>query len=75
LARGGADLSFFEGDTVVRIGGIEAVVLFAGMAPNFTGLFQINVFVPGGVTPGDAVLLELEVDRRAAQGGVTIAVR
>lgn len=75
LARGGADLSYFVENTVARIGGIEAVVLFAGMAPNFTGLFQINVLIPSGVTSGDAVLLELEVGGRAAQGGVTIAVQ
>ena len=75
LARGGADLSFFEEATVVRIGGIETIVLFTGMAPGFAGLFQINVFVPAGVAPGGAVLLELEVGGRSAQGGVTIAVR
>jgi uncharacterized protein (TIGR03437 family) len=75
LARGGASLSFFQEDTVVRIGGVEAVVLFAGMAPNFTGLFQINVFVPQGVAPGDAVSLEVRIGGREAQGGVTIAVQ
>ncbi len=74
LARGGADLSFLQETTVVRIGGIEAEVLFTGMAPNFAGLFQINVFVPEGVTPGVSVLLEVEIAAREAQGGVTIAV-
>lgn len=75
LAGGEEDLSVFQEATVVRIGGIDAVVLFAGMAPNFAGLFQINVFVPDGVTPGGVVLLELEIGGRAAQGGVTIAVQ
>jgi uncharacterized protein (TIGR03437 family) len=58
----------------VRIGGIAGNVVFAGLAPMFVGLYQINVQVPQGVTPGNEVTVQI------IQGGVqgnttTIAVQ
>ena len=44
----------------VTIGGQPAQVSFAGLAPNFAGLYQVNAVVPAGVEPGDAVPLVLE---------------
>jgi hypothetical protein len=42
-------------DVEVRIGGEEAQVLFAGLAPGFVGLIQINAVIPkiraGRLTP------------------------
>lgn len=73
LAFGGANLSFFSEPVVVRIGGIEAQVTFAGMAPGFTGLFQINLILPQGVVPG-TVIVEVEIGGRKSQGGVTVQV-
>ena len=43
----------------VMIGGIDAAVVFQGLAPNFVGLYQVNAVVPAGVAPGDAVPLVL----------------
>jgi uncharacterized protein (TIGR03437 family) len=41
------------------IGGINAAVSFAGLAPAFAGLYQVNLQVPPGVPSGDSVALVL----------------
>ena len=48
----------------VTVGGVLAAVQFSGLAPGFTGLYQVNVVVPANAPTGsDAVSLTL--------GGVT----
>ena len=39
----------------VTVGGVEAPVVYQGLAPGFVGLYQVNVVLPSTVTPGDAV--------------------
>lgn len=39
----------------VSIGGVNCAVSWAGLAPGFAGLYQINVVVASGVTSGPAV--------------------
>jgi uncharacterized protein (TIGR03437 family) len=39
----------------VTIGGQTVTPQFAGLTPNFVGLYQVNVAIPTGVTPGSAV--------------------
>jgi len=57
----------------VTVGGREATVQFAGLAPGFAGLYQVNAVLPAGVS-GDAVELVIETaGQRSAP--VTIAVR
>ena len=58
----------------VTVGGQPAAVSFAGLAPGFAGVYQINAQVPAGIAPGPAVPVVL------TQGGVasntaTIGVR
>ncbi len=44
----------------VSIAGIPATVQFSGLAPGFTGLYQVNVIVPENAPPGsDAVMLTI----------------
>jgi len=58
----------------VTIGGIDAPVLFAGLAPGAVGEYQVNVRVPPGVSPGSAVPVVLSIGGTASNT-VTIAVR
>ncbi|MEX1063871.1 MAG: hypothetical protein WD898_00895 [Candidatus Paceibacterota bacterium] len=37
---------------IVRVGKYEAEVLFAGLAPGYSGLYQLNFVLPGGLAPG-----------------------
>jgi uncharacterized protein (TIGR03437 family) len=41
----------------VTVGGQTAKVFFSGLVGGFAGLYQVNAYVPGGVTPGDSVPL------------------
>ena len=41
------------GTAVVTIGGITATVLYAGLAPGYAGLYQVNLVVPMGVQSGN----------------------
>ncbi len=59
----------------VRIGGLDAEVLYAGSAPGMVvGLLQVNVRVPDGVASG-AVPVLLSVAGVASPPDVTLAVR
>jgi len=59
---------------IVTIGGQNAAIAFAGLAPGFTGLYQINAVVPAGVAPGSAVPLIITVASQPSVA-VTMGVR
>ena len=42
-------------NVTATIGGVSAPVTFAGLSPGLAALYQVNVQVPSGVTPGGAV--------------------
>jgi len=58
----------------VTIGGVPAQVLFAGLTPTQTGLYQVNAIVPSGVPPGDAVSVLLTVGS-SSSSPVTMALK
>ena len=58
----------------LSIGGKAAAMLYAGPAPGFAGLMQINARVPLGIAPGDEPVV-LNVGGAVSQAGVTLAVK
>ncbi len=79
--RGGV-VTFFatgggQGGTAVNvtIGDYTSEVLYAGDAPGFIGLMQINSRVPGGFAPGGVIALKLQVGSAVSQPGVVVAVK
>jgi uncharacterized protein (TIGR03437 family) len=45
----------------VTIGGLPATVVFSGIGPGYAGLYQLDVQIPAGVTPGDDVPLAISM--------------
>lgn len=66
-------LSPTTADVTATIGGEPATVIFAGLAPGFVGLYQINIEVPANAPSGGAVELVLSVGG-VVSNVVTIAV-
>lgn len=58
----------------VTIGGQPARVDFAGLAPGFVGLYQVNAEVPTNAAAGDAVPVVISIGG-ASSNTVTIAVQ
>jgi uncharacterized protein (TIGR03437 family) len=58
----------------VTIGGKSAQVFFSGLVAGLAGEYQVNAYVPKGITPGDAVPLVLSV-AGFESAPVTVAVK
>jgi len=68
-------LSKLAQSVAVRVGGVNAVVPYAGVAPGIVaGVLQINVTIPAGVS-GSAATLDVTIGGVTSQAGVTLAVR
>ena len=50
---GAPDLCYVQASVSATVGALPAQVTFAGLAPGFVGLLQVNVVIPMGLTPGD----------------------
>jgi len=61
VAGAAAVLSMTVNPVTVTIGGVPAPVAFAGLAPGFAGLYQVNATVPSGVTAANDVPLQISV--------------
>ncbi len=59
----------------LTIGGTLAELLYAGHAPGFPGLMQINARVPAGTGPAGNLVVSLGIGNAVSQTGVTIAAR
>ncbi|MGH9786013.1 MAG: hypothetical protein ACRD88_17720, partial [Terriglobia bacterium] len=56
------------------VGGVNALVHFAGLAPGYVGLYQVNVEIPAGIQPGAETPLVL-LQSGVPSNTVTLAVR
>jgi uncharacterized protein (TIGR03437 family) len=58
----------------VTIGGVPATVTFAGVAPGFVGLYQVNVQVAPGTPAGSEQALQIRMNGIPGNA-VTVAVQ
>jgi len=59
----------------VTIGGVSEAPEFAGLAPGYPDLYQVNAVVPAGVQPGNSVPVVLTVAGQSSPAVVTIVVQ
>ncbi len=59
----------------VRIGDYSADVLYAGAAPGFAGLMQVNARIPGGFLPPGVLPVSVQVGAYVSPAGPTIVVK
>ena len=59
---------------VVMVGGVQAQVVFAGMTPQFVGVYQLNIVIQPGTPTGNAVPLQIQMNGITTTNLVTIAV-
>jgi len=67
-------LSFATAAVSASIGGAPAQVMFAGLAPGFVGLGQINITVPNEAAPGTTVPVAIQVGGQTSKAA-TISIR
>jgi len=73
VAASTTQLSATVGTPSVTIGGVPAIALFAGLAPTFIGLYQINVQVPATISSGNVVPVVVSIGGTTSNT-VTVAV-
>jgi uncharacterized protein (TIGR03437 family) len=71
----GGALSYTNAPVSLTIGGQPADVKFAGLAPGFAGLYQLNAVMPGGVAAGDQVPVTISVAGQNSIANISMAVR
>jgi uncharacterized protein (TIGR03437 family) len=77
IATGAGDPTTVHNTTstpVVTVGGVNAQVVFSGIAPGFPGVYQINIIVPAGAPTGNAVPLQIQMGGITTSNQITIAV-
>ena len=67
-------LAVADGVTTVAIGGVQAQVLFSGLAPGFVGLWQINVFIPASLATNFATPFSVQLKNQSSNPGTTTTI-
>ena len=65
------------GQASMTIGGVaipQDNIAFAGLAPGFAGLYQMNVIMPAGLPSGDQAL-KVTLGSQTSPDGVTIRIQ
>lgn len=73
-ASPGSPAAKIASEITVTIGGQAAPVAFAGLTPGFAGLYQVNVTVPAGITPGPSVSVVMKIGALSSPA-VTIGIQ
>jgi uncharacterized protein (TIGR03437 family) len=73
-AAPGSPAAKVSSPVTVTIGGQSATVAFAGLTPTYAGLYQVNVTVPDGITPGAAVPVII-TESGLSSPPVTVAIK
>jgi uncharacterized protein (TIGR03437 family) len=63
---------------VVTIGGVpvpDTSILFSGFTPLFAGLYQINLTIPGGITPSNQLPVVIQMGKTSSPQNVNIAMQ
>ena len=55
---------------VVTIGGQKATVQFAGLAPGYVGLYQVNAYIPTGLAAGNQPIT-IAIGGQTSPGSIT----
>jgi uncharacterized protein (TIGR03437 family) len=58
----------------VLVGGVEAQVVFAGLSPQFVGVYQLNVVLAAGTPTGNTVSLQISMGGITTTDQIKIAV-
>lgn len=69
----GGPLAIADGTTTVSVGGLQAQVLYSGLAPGFVGLWQLNVLLPASLATNLSTSVGIELKAKQSQP-TTIAV-
>ncbi len=69
----GSPLSIANG-LQLNLGGVSFTPFFAGLAPPFVGLLQINALIPANAPTGGSVPLSISIQGAQSQPGLTIAI-
>ncbi len=67
-------LNWVQETVTVTVAGLPTTVHFAGLAPGFVGLYQLNVQLPASL-PGGAQPMVVSCGGQSSQTGVTVAIR
>jgi uncharacterized protein (TIGR03437 family) len=71
----GSTLSTANALVTVTFGNQTVTAGFAGLTPGLAGLYQVNVNVPPGVTPGNQVPVMISVGGKSSASSIYMAIR